>query len=143
MHQQPSEPRKYQLFPQKDKLSIAAGRKTPELETAQAMTQNASGERERSILGAALRLKSKEQTLIRRRKASVPELGPMTTVQEVPMDSRESSSQLSHRYRANELYQRQYPGGRHCMNARSVHPGIAGDSICLGKACYLAYPDLH
>ncbi|KAF4624873.1 hypothetical protein G7Y89_g13296 [Cudoniella acicularis] len=88
MHQ-PSESRKLHLFPSKEKLSIAAGRKSPDSEKAatQAMGQNGSGEKDRSLLGSALRLKPKEQTLIRRRKVSVPELGPMTTVQEVAMDS--------------------------------------------------------
>ncbi len=90
MHQ-PAEPRKYQLFPAKDKLSIAAGHKNPDTEASQSTTmgQNGSTEKDRSLVGTALRLKPKEQTLIRRRKVSVPELGPMTTVQEVAMDSRE------------------------------------------------------
>jgi len=96
MHQ-PSEPRKYQLFPQKEKASASTGRRSPESDTAsaqgQAMGQNGSPEKDRSILGSALRLKGKEQTLIRRRKVSVPELGPMTTVQEIAMDSRKFSSQ--------------------------------------------------
>ncbi|TVY46722.1 hypothetical protein LOCC1_G002850 [Lachnellula occidentalis] len=91
MHQ-PSEPRKYQLFPQKDKASVAAGRKSPDSDKTsipnQAARQNVTAEKDRSILGSALRLKGKgEQTLIRRRKVSVPELGPMTTVQEAAMDS--------------------------------------------------------
>ncbi|KAH8676766.1 Up-regulated during septation-domain-containing protein [Tricladium varicosporioides] len=92
MHQ-PSGSRKLHLFPSKEKLSIAAGRKSPDQEKAstQAMGQNGSGEKDRSLLGSALGLKpkeqKKEQTLIRRRKVSVPELGPMTTVQEVAMDS--------------------------------------------------------
>ncbi len=42
-----------------------------------------------------LRLRIKEHTLIRRRKVSVPELGPMTTVQEVAMDSRRSSPSMA------------------------------------------------
>ena len=82
MHQ-PAEPRKYQLFPVKEKLSISSGRKSPEGEKDVQQT----GER---IALPALRLKLKEQTLVRRRKVSVPELGPMTTVQEVTMDSRKS-----------------------------------------------------
>ncbi|EHL01212.1 hypothetical protein M7I_2909 [Glarea lozoyensis 74030] len=58
----------------------------------EAAGEKASGENERSTLGSALRSKSKdpkpkEQSLVRRRKVSVPELGPMTTVQEVAMDS--------------------------------------------------------
>lgn len=97
MHQ-PSEPRKYQLFPAKDKLSIAAGRKSPDPETVLSSTMG-PGEKERSIPGGAIRTKSKEQTLIRRRKVSVPELGPMTTVQEIAMDSRELlQEQLGHVY---------------------------------------------
>jgi hypothetical protein len=88
MHQ-PTEPRKYQLFPAKDKLSITAGQKNGEGETTQLTGPNGINEKDRSTLGSALRLKPKEQTLIRRRKVSVPELGPMTTVQEIAMDSRE------------------------------------------------------
>lgn len=37
---------------------------------------------------ASLKNKISQHSLVRRRKISVPELGPMTTVQEVPMDSR-------------------------------------------------------
>jgi hypothetical protein len=58
-------------------------------ETTQSTGQNGTNEKDRSTLSTALRLKPKEQTLIRRRKVSVPELGPMTTVQEIAMDSRE------------------------------------------------------
>ena len=87
MHQ-PSESRKYQLFPAKDKLSITAGRKSPDPEMVLSSTM-VPAEKERSLLGSAVRTKPKEQTLIRRRKVSVPELGPMTTVQEIAMDSRE------------------------------------------------------
>ncbi|TVY73184.1 hypothetical protein LSUE1_G008561 [Lachnellula suecica] len=97
MHQ-PSEPRKYQLFPQRERASTSTGRKSPESETASTQAfpsgQNGMGEKERSILGlgSAFKLKPKdqkpkEQSLVRRRKVSVPELGPMTTVQEIAMDS--------------------------------------------------------
>lgn len=85
MHQ-PPESRKYALFPTKDKLSINLERKSPDSEIMSTM----AGEKQPAILGSALRLKPKEQTLVRRRKVSVPDLGPMTTVQEVAMDSRES-----------------------------------------------------
>ncbi len=79
--------RKYQLFPVKDKLSIA---KSSDAEpSSSTVVGQGTSEKDRSILGSALRLKPKEQNLIRRRKVSVPELGPMTTVQEVAMDSRE------------------------------------------------------
>jgi hypothetical protein len=76
--------RRYQLFPPKEKIAILAAQKNA-VEDITTM-----GEKERSILGAALRLKPKEsKTLVRRRKGSVSELGPMTTVQEISMDSRE------------------------------------------------------
>lgn len=95
MHQ-PAEPRKYALFPPKEKLSITAppGRKSPEQEAVfqLAMGQNGNGEKAAAV--SALRAKPKEQTLIRRRKVSVPELGPMTTVQEVAMDSRRCNETL-------------------------------------------------
>jgi hypothetical protein len=99
MHQ-PTETRKYQLFPTKDKLSITAGqKKEADAEQSQPQStapgQNGSTEKDRSLLGTALRLKPKEQTLIRRRKVSVPELGPMTTVQEIAMDSRKFYHQKS------------------------------------------------
>jgi hypothetical protein len=85
MHQ-PTEARKYQLFPAKDKLSITPAYKNPE-----EMLLGGSSEKAQAILGTAARGRVKEQTIVRRRKVSVPELGPtpMTTVQEVAMDSRE------------------------------------------------------
>jgi hypothetical protein len=81
--------RKYQLFP-KDKLASPLAKSLdPEQAFALAMSQN--GEKtEKATSGPGLRIRIKEHNLIRRRKASVPELGPMTTVQEVAMDSRES-----------------------------------------------------
>ncbi|OLN85912.1 hypothetical protein CCHL11_05344 [Colletotrichum chlorophyti] len=50
------------------------------------MGQNDKTEKPCNTSGS-LRLRIKEHNLIRRRKVSIPELGPMTTVQEVPMDS--------------------------------------------------------
>ena len=44
-----------------------------------------------SNVGSGLRIQVKEQNLTSRRKVSVPELGPTTTVQEAPMDSRMST----------------------------------------------------
>lgn len=80
--------RKYQLFP-KDKLASSPAKSLdPEQAFALAMGQN--GEKsDKAPNGAGLRIRIKEHNLTRRRKVSVPELGPMTTVQEVAMDSRE------------------------------------------------------
>lgn len=81
--------RKYQLFPPKEKIAIVPAHKIVEGEVT------ATVEKERSILGAALRLKPKEpKTLVRRRKGSINDLGPMTTVQEISMDSRKLSTFL-------------------------------------------------
>lgn len=86
MHQQPE--RKYQLFP-KEKQAVPAAGKGLDPEQAFALAMGQNGEKtDKPPAGNGLRLRIKEHNLIRRRKVSVPELGPMTTVQEVAMDSR-------------------------------------------------------
>lgn len=89
--QQPPETRKYQLFPAKDKLlSITSGRNSPDPEQAFAIAMGTSNNGcDRPVVGTAMRLKAKEISLLRRRKPSLSEMGPMTTVQEIAMDSRE------------------------------------------------------
>ncbi|KAK3359133.1 Up-regulated during septation-domain-containing protein [Lasiosphaeria hispida] len=79
--------RKYQLFPSGKQLPATPGKSLdPEQAFALAMGQN--GEKgDKANAGTGLRIRIKEHNLIRRRKVSVPELGPMTTVQEVAMDS--------------------------------------------------------
>lgn len=82
--------RKYQLFP-KDKQPAAAPGKPLDPEQAFALAMGQTGEKgDKTTSGTGLRIRIKEHNLIRRRKVSVPELGPMTTVQEVAMDSRTS-----------------------------------------------------
>lgn len=88
--------RKYQLFPKGKEQATPAPAKglNPEQAFALAMSQNQSQNEEKTdkpAAGGGLRLRIKEHNLIRRRKVSVPELGPMTTVHEVPMDSRKFS----------------------------------------------------
>ncbi|CAK7223412.1 hypothetical protein SEUCBS140593_005226 [Sporothrix eucalyptigena] len=90
MHSQAE--RKYQLFPKDKQQQPAAGKSLdPEQAFALAMGANgasgANASNNATAAGNPLRLRIKEHTLIRRRKVSVPELGPMTTVQEVAMDS--------------------------------------------------------
>ncbi len=81
--------RKYQLFP-KDKQPAATAGKSLDPEQAFALAMGQNGDKaDKSTGGSGLRIRIKEHNLIRRRKVSVPELGPMTTVQEVAMDSRE------------------------------------------------------
>jgi hypothetical protein len=93
--------RKYQLFPKGQQLAASPGKALgPGQAFALAMGQN--GEKgEKPAAGTGLRIRIKEHNLIRRRKVSVPDLGPMTTVQEVAMDSRMLSSErpsCSHSY---------------------------------------------
>ncbi|KAI4862050.1 hypothetical protein F4820DRAFT_460491 [Hypoxylon rubiginosum] len=79
------ETRKYQLFPRGEKhLTPATSGKQLDPEQAFAM---AMGQQDKASVTNGLRMRIKEHNLTRRRKISVPELGPMTTVQEVAMDS--------------------------------------------------------
>jgi hypothetical protein len=83
--------RKYQLFP-RDKQAPAIPGKSLDPEQAFALAMGQNGEKsDKAAAGTGLRIRIKEHNLIRRRKISVPDLGPMTTVQEVTMDSRRSS----------------------------------------------------
>ncbi|KAI3326105.1 hypothetical protein HD806DRAFT_489217 [Xylariaceae sp. AK1471] len=88
MHNQ--EPRKYQLFPKEKQLPPVSAAKPldPDQVQALALAMGQSPDKsEKSGLSNGLLLRIKEHNLTRRRKVSVPELGPMTTVQEVSMDS--------------------------------------------------------
>ncbi|KAH8785466.1 Up-regulated during septation-domain-containing protein [Diaporthe sp. PMI_573] len=81
-----SETRKYQLFPREKQAAGPQGKGLdPEQAFALAMAQN--GDKADKPCAGGLRLRIKEHNLIRRRKVSVPELGPMTTVHEAAMDS--------------------------------------------------------
>lgn len=79
------EVRKYQLFPREKQLPPVTCGKQLDPEQAFAM---AMGQTDKPSVANGLRMRIKEHNLTRRRKISVPELGPMTTVQEVAMDSR-------------------------------------------------------
>ncbi|KAK3995049.1 Up-regulated during septation-domain-containing protein [Cladorrhinum sp. PSN332] len=76
--------RKYQLFPKGAQTPTTPGKA---LDPEQAFALAMGEKTEKTTAGAGLRIRIKEHNLIRRRKISVPELGPMTTVQEVAMDS--------------------------------------------------------
>ncbi|UNI20603.1 hypothetical protein JDV02_006674 [Purpureocillium takamizusanense] len=85
---QPDSQRKYQLFPKRKQLPQLESGQTvaPEKAFAIAMGQTVDGS-EKPTGGSNLRLRINQHPLVRRRKVSVPELGPMTTVQETSMDS--------------------------------------------------------
>ncbi|KAI1380728.1 hypothetical protein F4677DRAFT_196025 [Hypoxylon crocopeplum] len=82
------ETRKYQLFPREKQLLPVTGGKQLDPEQAFAMAMGQPIEKtDKPSVANGLRMRIKEHNLTRRRKISVPELGPMTTVQEVAMDS--------------------------------------------------------
>ncbi|KAI1862596.1 uncharacterized protein JN550_010121 [Neoarthrinium moseri] len=82
------ETRKYQLFPREKQLPPVTAGKQLDPEQAFALAMGQAGDKsDKTEKSSGLRLRIKEHNLIRRRKVSVPELGPMTTVQEVAMDS--------------------------------------------------------
>lgn len=88
----PPEGRRYQLFPKDKQLPPVTAAKPLDLDQAYAAPM--SQVPEKSGISNGLLLRIKERNLTRRRKVSVPELGPMTTVQEISMDSRKSSHDL-------------------------------------------------
>ena len=91
-----TEARKYQLFPKEKQLPPVTAAKPLDLDQAHITTMGQSSEKsDKTGLSNGLLLRIKEHNLTRRRKVSVPELGPMTTVQEVSMDSRKSNYQYS------------------------------------------------
>ncbi|OAA47238.1 PIF1 helicase-like protein [Beauveria brongniartii RCEF 3172] len=80
---QAEQPQRYQLFP-KDKPLPTPNTLAP---TKALPTPQASETSDKTSPLAGIRIRLNQNNLIRRRKVSVPELGPMTTVQEVSMDS--------------------------------------------------------
>ncbi|KAK1835446.1 Up-regulated during septation-domain-containing protein [Podospora conica] len=80
--------RKYQLFPTGKQLPATPGGKSLDPEQAFALAMGQNGDKnEKTNPGAGLRIRIKEHNLTRRRKVSIPDLGPMTTVQEHALDS--------------------------------------------------------
>ncbi|KAJ3577926.1 hypothetical protein NPX13_g2641 [Xylaria arbuscula] len=83
-----TEARKYQLFPKEKQLPPVTVAKPLDLDQTHITAMGQSPDKsDKSGLSNGLLLRIKEHNLTRRRKVSVPELGPMTTVQEVSMDS--------------------------------------------------------
>ncbi|KAK5634578.1 hypothetical protein RRF57_010291 [Xylaria bambusicola] len=94
-----TEARKYQLFPKERQLPPVTAAKPLDLDQAHVTVMGqCSDKSDKPGLSNGLLLRIKEHNLTRRRKVSVPELGPMTTVQEVSMDSRKPSSKHSKGY---------------------------------------------
>lgn len=87
MQQFPSseQPKRYQLFPRERQLPVLNSSKAVDSDKASNMAPTGA---DKPSAAASLKTKISQHSLVRRRKISVPELGPMTTVQEVPMDSR-------------------------------------------------------
>jgi hypothetical protein len=80
---------KYQLFPKGRQSPCFNNSTSVDPETAFALAMNKNCERnEKPSATPALKIKVNQPNLNRRRKVTLPDLGPMTTVQEVTMDSR-------------------------------------------------------
>lgn len=92
--QEPSKPeqtRGYRLFPRERQLPVLNNVKALDLAKATAMATSQKEDKvEQPSTTTSLKTRINQHSLVRRRKVSVPELGPMTTVHEVPMDSRMS-----------------------------------------------------
>ncbi|KAM0458934.1 hypothetical protein ACHAO4_002322 [Trichoderma viride] len=80
---------KYQLFPKGRQSPCFNNNTSVDPETAFALAMNKTSERnDRSgATTPTLKVKASLPNLVRRRKATIPDLGPMTTVQEFAMDS--------------------------------------------------------
>ncbi|KAL7915283.1 Up-regulated during septation domain-containing protein [Trichoderma velutinum] len=79
---------KYQLFPKGRQSPSFNSNASVDPETAFAMAMNKNSERnEKPGASPTLKIKVNQPTIGRRRKVTIPELGPMTTVQEITMDS--------------------------------------------------------
>lgn len=119
------ETRKYQLFPQQKQTTHSAAKGLdPEKAFALAMGQNGDKQEKSSTVGnLRLRMKEHNLNLVRRRKVSVPELGPMTTVHEQSMDSRECYQSDGHGRRPREHRTDSYSAtipGRPAFHERSA-----------------------
>lgn len=81
---------KYQLFPKGRQSPCFNTNTSVDPETAFALAMNKTSERnDRSgATTPTLKAKTSQPNLNRRRKVAIPDLGPMTTVHESPMDSR-------------------------------------------------------
>ena len=134
--------RKYQLFP-KDKQPAAAQGKSLDPEQAFALAMGQNGEKsDKTSNSGGLRIRIKEHNLVRRRKISVPELGPMTTVQEVAMDSRKSEPAcpalhplIVHRLTTVPNHQLPFQGVRLSTSAPSAPRATRGSPRTLSTSC--------
>lgn len=81
-----TETRKYQFFPRSQAMASQGKGLGPEQAFALAMGHN-NDKLDKPYMGS-LRIRMREHNLSRRRKVSVTDLGPMTTVHETMIDSR-------------------------------------------------------
>ncbi|KAJ3487427.1 hypothetical protein NLG97_g6413 [Lecanicillium saksenae] len=82
---QAEQPQRYQLFPRDKPLPTP---NTPNTSKALPIPQPQPSETNGKVSPlSGIRIRLNQNNLVRRRKVSVPELGPMTTVQEISMDS--------------------------------------------------------
>lgn len=127
--------RKYQLFPREHQSTASPVKHlAPEQAFAVAMGQNS--DKADKFTAGGLRFRIKDHNLpvsARRRKVSVPELGPMTTVHESSMDSRKSSwkncypERHVHTYDADSRIKPPSQDVQYFMSAPPVHLAMLGN----------------
>lgn len=112
---------KYQLFPKGRQSPCFSNGTSVDPETAFALAMNKTSERnDRSgATTPTLKVKASQPNLVRRRKGTIPDLGPLTTVQEIAMDSRKPSYPLIIYFISN-CAQRQYRVDHRCENGPSA-----------------------
>ena len=94
---QPTKSSKYNILQPKEKVSLMTGRRTPDWDSGLLLGQSYRNfDKDGANIGAAFRLESKDQPLMRRRKTSTSKIKTMTTVQEIQMDSRELIPNISY-----------------------------------------------
>jgi hypothetical protein len=82
------QPKRYQFFPRERQLPVLNSPKAMDTDKLFGTAALLNDRIDKPSTASSLKNKFSQHSLVRRRKISVPELGPMTTVQEVPMDSR-------------------------------------------------------
>ena len=122
---------RYQLFPRDRKPPVSSNYRLVALDKLPYINMNTKEDKPSST-SAGLKAKIQQHSLVRRRKVSVPELGPMTTVQEVPMDSRMYQVLYAVANIYSPILQQRYQDDRRFMNALSAHQGMILGSILQG-----------
>jgi hypothetical protein len=130
--QHPEQQRKYQLFPKERQLPVLNSTKNVDPEKAFALAMQTAEKHERPSAAAGLRIRvNQHQFSSRRRKVSVAETGHMTTVQEIPMDSRMLITCSTDSQLAMLTWKKQPSPTEQRQQFRAVLPFMSGPPVLL------------